>query len=44
MKMSAKNVSYVSPEVEILKLDAEGILCGSYDESGLDMNPEDGNM
>lgn len=32
---------YVSPEVEVLEIDAEGVLCGSTD---LDMDPEEGNM
>ena len=32
---------YISPEVEVLDVYAEGVLCGSTD---LDMNPENGNM
>lgn len=35
---------YESPEVEVMEMTAEGIVCGSYDDSGLDMNPEEGNM
>lgn len=32
---------YVSPEVEVLDVYAEGVLCGSTD---LDMDPEEGYM
>ena len=32
---------YISPEVEVLDVYAEGVLCGSLD---LDMDPEDGYM
>ena len=32
---------YVSPEMEILEIMPEGVLCGSND---LDFNPEEGNM
>ena len=34
---------YISPEVEILDVYAEGVLCGSLDK-GLDMDPEEGYM
>ena len=33
----------ITPEVEILDVYAEGVLCGSLDED-LDMDPEDGYM
>ena len=33
---------YISPEVEVLDVYAEGMLCGS--STDLDMNPEDGYM
>lgn len=32
---------YISPEVEVLPVYAEGVLCGSTD---LDMDPEEGYM
>ena len=32
---------YITPEVEILDVYAEGVLCGSTD---LDMDPEEGYM
>lgn len=32
---------YISPEVKVLDVYAEGVLCGSRD---LDMNPEEGVM
>ena len=35
---------YESPEVEILEILTEGILCASNGDLELDMNPEDGNM
>ena len=35
--------SYESPEVEIIETKTEGILC-TRDNSGMDMNPEEGNM
>ena len=34
---------YITPEVEILDVYAEGVLCGSLDQD-LDMDPEEGNM
>ena len=34
---------YITPEVEILDVYAEGVLCGSLDED-LDRDPEEGNM
>ena len=34
---------YITPEVEVLEIYAEGVLCGSLDQD-LDMDPEDGNM
>ena len=34
---------YISPEVEVLEIYAEGVLCGSLDED-LDMDPEEGIM
>ena len=34
---------YITPEVEILDIYAEGVLCGSLDED-LDMDPEEGYM
>ena len=34
---------YISPEVEVLDVYAEGVLCGS-NSTDLDMNPEEGVM
>ena len=34
---------YITPEVEVLEVYAEGVLCGSFDQD-LDLNPEEGNM
>ena len=34
---------YITPEVEILDVYAEGVLCGSLDQD-LDMDPEEGYM
>lgn len=34
----------MSPEMEIYEVIAEGVLCVSDEDSGLDMNPEEGNM
>jgi len=34
---------YITPEVEVLEIYAEGVLCGSLDQD-LDMDPEEGNM
>ena len=34
-------MKYLSPDVEVMQLYSEGVLCGSYD---LNMDPEDGNM
>ena len=34
---------YISPEVKVLDVYAEGVLCGS-NSTDLDMNPEEGNM
>ncbi len=34
---------YISPEVEVLDVYAEGVLCGSS-STDLDMTPEEGNM
>ena len=34
---------YFSPEVKVLDVYAEGVLCGSTDQD-LDMDPEYGNM
>ena len=34
---------YISPEVKVLDVYAEGVLCGSTDQD-LDMDPEYGNM
>ena len=34
---------YISPEVEVLDVYAEGVLCGSTDQD-LDMDPEEGYM
>ena len=34
---------YITPEVEILDVYAEGVLCGSLDQD-LDLNPEEGYM
>ena len=34
---------YISPEVKVLYVYAEGVLCGSTDQD-LDMDPEYGNM
>jgi hypothetical protein len=36
-----KKTLYVSPEMEVLEIMPEGVLCGSND---LDFNPEEGNM
>jgi hypothetical protein len=36
-----KETLYVSPEMEVLEIMPEGVLCGSND---LDLNPEEGNM
>ena len=38
-----KENKYISPEVEVLEIYAEGVLCGSLDQD-LDMDPEEGNM
>lgn len=35
--------NYISPEVEVLDVYAEGVLCGSLDQD-LDMDPEEGYM
>lgn len=32
---------YIAPELEVLDIYAEGVLCGSFD---LDMDPEEGFM
>lgn len=40
----SKELIYKSPEVEVYEVIAEGVLCVSGDDSGMDMNPEDGNM
>lgn len=34
---------YITPEVEVLDVYAEGVLCGSLDQD-LDLNPEEGYM
>ena len=34
---------YISPEVKVLDVYAEGVLCGS-NSTDLDMNPEEGYM
>ena len=34
---------YITPEVEVLEIYAEGVLCGSLGQD-LDMDPEEGNM
>jgi hypothetical protein len=36
-----KETLYVSPEMEVLEIMPEGVLCASND---LDFNPEEGNM
>lgn len=36
-----KEQMYLAPEVEVLEIYSEGVLCGSSD---LDMNPEEGVM
>ena len=33
--------NYLTPEIEVLEVMPEGVLCGSTD---LDMDPEEGNM
>lgn len=33
--------NYLTPEIEVLEVVPEGVLCGSTD---LDMDPEEGNM
>ena len=38
-----KENKYSTPEVEVLDIYAEGVLCGSLDQD-LDMDPEEGNM
>lgn len=38
-----KENNYAIPEIEVLEIFSEGVLCGS-DEPGLDMNPEEGIM
>lgn len=40
----SKELIYKSPEVEVYEVIAEGVLCVNGDDSGMDMNPEDGNM
>lgn len=39
-----KELIYESPVVDVCDVMAEGVLCVSGDDSGMDMNPEDGNM
>ena len=34
---------YITPEVEVMDVYAEGVLCGSLDQD-LDMDPEEGYM
>ena len=38
-----EEMKYIAPEVEVLDVYAEGVLCGSLYE-GPDMDPEEGNM
>lgn len=38
-----EEMKYLSPDVEVLKLYSEGVLCGSLDQD-LDMDPEEGYM
>lgn len=42
--MTSEETRYMSPEMEIYEVIAEGVLCVSDEDSGLDMNPEEGNM
>lgn len=35
--------NYLTPEIEVLEVVQEGVLCGSW-ELDLDMDPEEGNM
>ena len=35
--------NYLTPEIEVLEVMPEGVLCGSW-ELDLDMDPEEGNM
>lgn len=39
-----KELIYESPEMEVYDVVTESMLCVSGDDSGMDMNPEDGNM
>ena len=37
-------IIYASPEIGIHEIFAEGVLCMSDYDSGMDMNPEEGKM
>lgn len=42
-----RKYKYIAPETDIIEIYPTQILCGSHgndDESGTDMNPEEGNM
>ena len=39
-----KKKIYTSPAMEIHEIFAEGVLCMSDYDSGIDMNPEEGRM
>ena len=39
-----QNLTYGSPEVEIIESLTEGVLCASNADLELDMNPEEGYM
>lgn len=38
-----EEMKYLSPDVEVMQLYSEGVLCGSLDQD-LDMDPEEGYM
>lgn len=35
---------YSAPEMDVYEIVTEGLVCMSGDDSGIDMNPESGNM
>lgn len=42
--LTMKGIRYVSPEMKIHEIMVEGVLCLSVQDSGMDMNPEEGKM
>lgn len=38
-----EEMKYIAPDLEVLEVYAEGVLCGSLDQD-LDMDPEEGYM